>query len=125
MSAVQISFIPHALQRYDTVGDWYYIPGTDILKIVVSADHPDYLSKELQEAVAIHELSEALLCRHAGVTQKQVDDFDFMFTGTGEPGEELHAPYHRQHMTADIIERVYLQEAMSYNRTQNNKETQT
>jgi hypothetical protein len=124
MTTINISFISHALQRYDTVGDWYYIPGTDILKIVVSSDHPEYSTKIEREAVALHELVEALLCGHAGITQKQVDDFDFKFTGTGEPGEELEAPYRRQHNVADIVERIYIHEATSYNHTQENKETQ-
>lgn len=116
---IVIEFIPHARQRYDTVGDWYY-NGYGILCIKVSNDHTGYLDPKLQEAVALHELTEALLCAHAGVTQKMVDDFDFAWDPQDElqeePGENPGAPYHDQHMIADIVERIYIQEARSYNR---------
>ena len=119
--AIIITFVPRKEMRYDTVGDWYYDLGGD-LHIVIANDDPDYLSHKLQEAVALHELTEALLCKHAGVTQKQVDDFDFAWKdGQAEPGNSPDAPYHRQHTAADIVERVYLQEATSYNPTTNTK----
>ena len=118
--SVVISFVPHAVQRYDTVGDWYFDGGR--LVICVSQDHPDYTTAIEQEAVALHELTEALLCYHAGVTQKMVDDFDFAWTdGKAEPGDCNDAPYFRQHQTAEIVERIYIQEATSYD-CENHKE---
>jgi hypothetical protein len=118
-----IDFIPHKQQRYDTVGDWYYIDHEHgILRICVSNDHPEYLDMKLQEAVALHEMTEALLCAHAGVTQKQVDEFDFLWKLDTEPGECPDAPYHDQHKIADIVEWVYLQEAGRYTSTNTSKE---
>jgi hypothetical protein len=118
---VVVDFISHSNQRYDTVGDWYYDKG--MLRIMVSYDHPDLQTETEQEAVVLHELIEAWLCHRAGVTQKQVDEFDFAWTdGHAEPGECKAAPYHRQHMAADLMERMYLHEATSYNR-ENSKES--
>jgi hypothetical protein len=117
--AIAIFYIPSSEQRYDTVGDWYYDGQTLIIR--VSNDDPTYPTKVMQEAVALHELTEALLCAHAGVTQKQVDDFDFnweaphLSNGQSEPGDNPAAPYHRQHRAADIVEQVYVHEATSYN----------
>jgi hypothetical protein len=116
---IAIFFIPSHEQRYSTVGDWYYEGKRLIIK--VSNDDPSYPTKVMQEAVALHELTEALLCAHAGVTQKQVDDFDFKWeaehlnSDQSEPGDSPAAPYHRQHRVADIIEQVYVHEATSYN----------
>lgn len=113
---IHIDFIPHKAQRYDTVGDWFYEPHGN-LYIMISNDHPEYLDPKLQEAVALHELTEALLCGHAGVTQGDVDSFDFeweQLNKPGEPGESPDAPYHDQHMAADIVERVFIHEAKRY-----------
>lgn len=125
-----IRYIPHKQQRYDTVGDWYFhkyhvireidekqesFEQTELV-IRVSNDHPDYPTQADQEAVALHELFEVLLCNHAGVTQKQVDDFDFAHASTiDEPGENPEAPYHVQHMMADVVERLYIQAVKHYN----------
>ena len=116
-----IQFIPHQEQRYDTCGDWFY-EGPHLF-IRVSNNLPEYASRIEQEAVALHELTEALLCRHRGVTQKMVDEFDFKWqNGQAEPGDNPDAPYHRQHEVADIVERVYLHEAQGYNLAHTHKE---
>ena len=54
----------------------------------------------------VHELVEALLCRSMGITGAQVDDFDMLHRGEGEPGEDPSAPYHWQHMAAEAVERA-------------------
>jgi hypothetical protein len=54
--------------------------------------------------VAIHELVEVFLCAAQGVTQKQVDRFDFSHQDDDDPGEHPRAPYHLQHMLAMSVE---------------------
>jgi hypothetical protein len=86
-------------------------PGEDplcILHIKVSQ-----LSDWRREAlVAVHELVEALICKHAGVTTEQVDEFDMNFEATrkdgddSEPGDDPKAPYYRQHQIATVIEKL-------------------
>lgn len=101
-----IKTIPHNKHRYPTVGDWYY--KGDTLHIRVSK-----LSNWRYEfLIALHELVEVFLCRHSGVTQKQVDKFDIVFEkrrkpgNTDEPGDGKKAPYRTQHCIATGVERI-------------------
>lgn len=98
---IHIETIPHAEQRYETLGDWT-IDG-DIITIKVS-DSGDW---RINACVAMHELTEVLLSTDHGVTQAQVDAFDM---GEGkdleEPGDSPSAPYHREHLVANAVERL-------------------
>lgn len=102
---ITIKIIPHADQRYPTVGDWFF-NGQD-LEIHVSK-LSDWRHEML---VAVHELYEAVLCEHDGVTQKAVDDFDKTYEANrdrdddSEPGDHQDAPYRLQHFRATNIER--------------------
>lgn len=96
---IVIETIPHASQRYDTVGDWWFDPDGSLQIRVSAASDERY-----EQLVAVHELVEVLQCMNDGVTQKQVDEFDMAYTGDGEPGEQPEAPYHVQHMNAYAIE---------------------
>jgi len=103
--SIHILFIPEAWHDYDTVGNWQIgTDGQSILILVTRMKNPIY-----QQAVALHELTEAMLCLAAGVTPKAVDDFDM---GEGkdldEPGFDPRAPYHRQHCWADVVERTFI-----------------
>jgi hypothetical protein len=96
---ITITTIPHAAQRYDTVGDWTW-HDDDTLAINVS-----HLGDRRYEAlVAVHELVEALLCRQHGITTAQVDAFDVAFEGDGEPGCAPDCPYRREHTEATVVE---------------------
>lgn len=109
MMPIDIQFIPHDDQRYDTVGDWW----TDIngLHIRVSCmGHTRY-----EFLVALHELIEAFSCLWAKIDEQAVTDFDLKFEeerGMGlhsdeaEPGDDKNAPYRRQHQFATLVERM-------------------
>jgi len=104
---ITIESIPHEKQRYPTVGDWQFDDEGN-LTIRVSK-----LSNWRREAlVAVHELVEVLLCKHEGITQESVDEFDKQFESTrppdnfDEPGDDPSAPYVKQHCTATGIERL-------------------
>lgn len=92
--------IPHKSQRYPTVGDWQFLPGG--LHVSVSDTH-DRMSNLL---VALHEVVEAILCEANGVEEKAVDEFDIKHPELLEPGQDPKAPYHRQHMVAEMVERM-------------------
>lgn len=80
-------------------GDWYF--ATDgVLVIKISAD---VLSPE-GFLFALHELVEAMLCRHRGIPQEAVDAFDARFQGEGEPGDDPRAPYRAEHRFSMLIE---------------------
>lgn len=123
---IVIETIPHAKQRYETCGDWYYkrdpFSHEEVLHVRVS-ESGDWRTDAL---VAVHELVEVLLCKQAGVTQEQADEFDKQFNekafgrfsdGTlwagAEPGDEKDAPYRDQHCFAMSVERM-LCAAMGY-----------
>lgn len=100
---VRLRVIPERQQRYDTVGDWLWNDNT--LEIRVSREAVD---KDPRYAmlVFVHELIEALLCRATGVSAAQVDAFDMSHPQAEEPGADPSAPYHRQHMAAEVAERA-------------------
>lgn len=103
-----IETIPHEDQRYPTIGDWFYNEdGTLHIKVSTLSDW------RREALIAIHELAEVLLCKHAGVTQEQVDAFDKEYESKrppddveSEPGDDPKAPYSKQHCIATGIERV-------------------
>lgn len=115
---IVIEAIPHAEQRYDTLGDWWFDPdGT--LQIRVSNDQPlpgeGTMDEKEQFCIALHELVEVKLCEAQGVTQAQVDEFDFAHQeqcneNDLEPGDLPDAPYRKQHRFAMLIEHLMARE---------------
>lgn len=136
--------IPHDEQRYESAGDWKFCPpgsrhencgfgwydddhADDVLHIRVSK-----LSDPRHELLIFHhELTEAILCRQAGVTAEAVDEWDLAYekcreavlekkepytfrcgcqvTETSEPGDDEHCPYRAMHQTATQCERLMAQ----------------
>jgi hypothetical protein len=104
------------MMRYRTVGDWFFCgddprePSTDYetnrmevpgVLVIQVADTGDWRYNML---VAIHEFCEVVQCVEKGITQKQVDKFDYAHQDDEDPGSHPKAPYHDQHMTAMGIE---------------------
>lgn len=99
---VVIKTIPHAEQRYETCGDWWWEGDTLQMRVSSVGDW----KKEM--CLAYHEMLEALECKATGVTQKQVDDFDMNWQPWGdyeEPGDDPTAPYYWAHQHAMVSER--------------------
>lgn len=105
---IVIDFIPHAQQRYPTVGDWFWKGTRDDPwgELHIRISHSGEIASDL--LVALHELVEAILCWHDGVTQDAVDKFDTSHAGqaSDEPGDEPDAPYRDQHCFATAVERM-------------------
>lgn len=97
---IKIDIVPHKDQRYDTIGDWYFID--DVLHITIS----DLGNFKYIALVAIHELIESVECSINGVTAQQVDDYDFNHKNTGSANFDDHtsAPYYKEHNDATAIE---------------------
>jgi hypothetical protein len=105
--------IPQDEQRYETVGDWFY-DEHEVLHIKASAETED-------EAflIALHEMVEVWLCARSGITQEQVDGFDFQWAAehpeyplnsNEEPGDDLRCPYRNEHRFAMLIEHLVARE---------------
>ncbi len=93
----------HSLQRYNTVGDWYTDKYTGTVCIRVS----ELGSWRYELLVAVHELVEAFLCMHDGISEESVDKFDKQFVQrNSEPGDSPQAPYQKQHCLATGVERI-------------------
>jgi hypothetical protein len=121
--------IPHSDQAYPTTGDYYWDRGIEVgpVRIVVSKMG----DTRFEQAVAIHELIEATLVQHAGIKNEDIIAFDKAYeaarpvagigvdiapcgcdiTDASEPGDDIHAPYYRQHQFATSVERMWLAEA--------------
>lgn len=97
---IDVATIPHDQQRYDTVGDWQ--GNIRRLKIRVSETG----TPEFNFLVAIHEQIEAFMCVRAGITDGVVDRFDMQYSGPGEPGDAIDAPYRKQHAAATKVEKL-------------------
>ena len=116
---ISIETIPHHLQRYDTCGDWVFEHETNIASCVESIrdnkplpELEEILKINISETgnedsnflIAVHELIEAYLCKKAGITGEQVDQWDMNFKSEGEPGDDPYCPYRNEHTIASYIE---------------------
>lgn len=104
---ISIKVIPNDQHRPGISGaDWYWdIDG--VLQVRVSK-----MSDERFElALMVHEMVEALLCRHNGVLQATVDDYDLEFEAKNpdakiEAGDQPDCPYAKEHSLATAAERI-------------------
>jgi len=102
---INILVIPHASQRYNTVGDYWIDGGVTQIRIS-DLGNPDY-----ESLILMHELTELMLCRKAGITIEMIDEFDFAFAkrrateDASEPGNDPNAPYYQEHQFATKVEK--------------------
>lgn len=111
---IEVRVVRHDEQRYDSWGDWIWdADGRLLINLSAMTDQRhDFLG-------AVHEILEALVCRYTGVTQEQVDAFDFPYEEargkgiktatcgcpiTEDPGMDAHAPYRHAHVFAMGVE---------------------
>lgn len=99
--------------RYPTSGDYYFV-GDNCFVDVKEQINPDY-----ELLIAIHELIEEYLTRKNNINEPDILKFDLEFeeerkqglhTQEDEPGHDIRAPYHKQHVFAENIERLIAQE---------------
>jgi hypothetical protein len=106
--SIYIRTVEHSDQRYDTAGDWrdvsfVYDGRLHSVRLLIDVSRTgDWRHAAL---VAVHELVEALLCRHRGIEQHVVDAFDLANPLSGDPGDEPDCPYRDEHRAAETIER--------------------
>lgn len=107
---IHINTIDNALQRYSTIGDYYY-DSEGILQIKVS----NLGDKKMEMLVIIHELVEEFLTRESGIKEEDISDFDKYYEKRremglvdklSEPGFSSESPYRNQHAIATGIELI-------------------
>lgn len=97
--------------RYPTAGDYFEKDGVLNIEVFDQGD-PD---KNL--LIALHELVEQHLCQKRGITNDQIDAFDFQYEEnreegdeTSEPGDHPDCPYRNEHRFAMIVEQMMAHE---------------
>jgi len=99
--------IPHHQQAYNTIGNyWEDPPGSGHWEIRVS----DVGSWQMALLVCIHEIIELAQTENDGIPEPAISAFDKKFEASNpppdsEPGDQIDAPYHRQHVMAENLER--------------------
>jgi hypothetical protein len=102
-----IQIIPHKDQRYNSAGD-FWIDEDNALQIRIS----NLGDVRMNMLVLIHELVEVVLTENAGIPEPDIMAFDIGFEATrslgnlDEPGDDVRAPYSKQHGIATGIERI-------------------
>lgn len=110
MRRMLFATVTHEAQRYPTVGD--YQEGHGVTLFTISDMHNDLY----EELVAIHELVEYLLIKRRGISVESIDAFDKAFEANrlemddSEPGWDKKAPYHKEHVFAEKVERMLADE---------------
>ena len=108
---IHVETIPHDMQRYPTVGDYWDENGTEQVRV---SEMKDWRYEIL---VAVHELIEMAITKHRGIAEAAITAFDVAFEHAresglvqGEPGDQPDAPYRREHVFATNIERLFAAE---------------
>lgn len=111
---INIKTIPHNEQAYETVGDWRFDDNGDLNIFVSSMNNWKY-----ELLVAFHELAEVAMCKDRGITTEEVDAFDIKFEeerekglhgDDEEAGDDVNAPYRKEHFTSTNLERILARE---------------
>lgn len=97
--------------RYSSAGDYYEKGG--LLHIEVF----DQGIEDHNFLVALHEFVEQYLTQKRGITNEQIDSFDFEYErnrqegdDTSEPGDAPDCPYRNEHRFAMIMEQLMAKE---------------
>lgn len=106
---IDIQTIPHAEQLYPTVGNYYEEDGVEKIRV---SDLGDWRT---ELCVVVHEIFEDYICKHRGIKESDISDFDIMFEqeradgkwqSNEEPGDDPRAPYIKEHQIATVVERL-------------------
>ena len=85
-------------QRYDTDGDYWEDPdGTIQIRATAGPDAVEIL---------LHEFIEFMLCKRRGIHEPDILAFDLAHLKVEDPGMMQDAPYHKEHVFADAIDRL-------------------
>lgn len=107
---IVIETIAHQQQRSGGVGDWWDDPTMKTRRILVS----DFRDPRHALLVALHELVESSLCDHRDIPEQVVQAFDEAIPDDSpyidDPGHDPAAPYHREHVFAECLERLFAAE---------------
>jgi hypothetical protein len=105
---MNINFKEHKEMRYPTLGDYYVKNG------VLNFDIVKQKESIYTKLILIHELIEQTLCEYLDIKIEDIDKHDLwfeeqiklgLFNENDEPGEHLLAPYRKEHLFSESIEK--------------------
>lgn len=108
---LEVEFVSLKEMRYDSLGDYFYKDGILHFKIVNTGNCL------YNKIILIHELIEQTLTEAKGIKEEQIIKYDLEFENLrkagkvgidDEPGEGKGSPYRREHIIAEIVERMML-----------------
>lgn len=103
--AISIVTIPHKWQHYETLGNWGF--GDNNVLLITVSNMEDIYKEYL---VGRHEMDEAMLCLSRGIKDEAITKFDISHPKHEDPGWHPKAPYHKEHIFAEIGERLMASE---------------
>jgi len=112
MLHIYIDTVPHSTQRYPTVGDYFDVQTPGMRVPVTNVRISDMQDEDCEFLVAIHELIEQHLCKKRGISEESITAFDMEFEqnrlpgDVEEPGNDIRAPYYKEHVFATSIEKL-------------------
>jgi hypothetical protein len=112
MSNFDINIVtrPMKTMRYSTLGDWYdVVKSPDGFKNFL-VEVADTKNLDYNFLIGLHELIEYYLCYRRKIKDKTVTGFDIEHSEVEDPGRLKEAPYHKEHMFAEKIEKLMCKE---------------
>jgi hypothetical protein len=107
---INIKSIPKDQHRYSTCGDFWYDP-EGVLQIRVTE-----MDKRSMMLVVFHEMVEQFITEDRGIREEDILKFDLEYEKNraegdeSEPGDDVNAPYRKEHRFAENIERMIAHE---------------
>ena len=99
---ITVRFVDHDDQRYNTDGDYWSSKSRWIAQL---SKMPDW---RYSYACMMHELIEMGLTQAHGIDWKVITKFDMDHPEFLDPGHHKDAPYHKEHMEAEKVERMII-----------------
>lgn len=107
---IVIKIINHKDQRYDTWGD-YWIEDDGTVQFRISRFENSYNVMPL----LVHEFLEFWRCMAEGIKEPDITDYDLAHLEDDDPGMNLDAPYHKEHLQSMGIERfICMQDGIDF-----------
>jgi hypothetical protein len=97
---IEVKSIDPAALRYNTCGDWRFLPDGRLQVFV-----PEYGGRDDSAfLVALHEMVEAWACKIVGISDEEVSAWNINNPDLKESGNSEDAPHRRQHGIATRVE---------------------
>lgn len=102
---IEIRTRPPKSMRYKTVGD-YNDPTVLNGRLLLDIDVAETGNVDMDFLIGFHELIESWLCYKRGIKDKEISGFDIAHEESNDPGRLKDAPYRKEHMFAERLEKM-------------------